>query len=462
MNEKRLSAFKAYDIRGMIPHELNEEMAYKIGRAYVAEMHPTGAIAICRDIRETSSSLAAALINGISDAGVDTTDIGIGGTEMMYFASSLEGMGGGAMITASHNPKDYNGIKLVGNGAVPIGEDSGLLNIERRVRTGDIPPFSSRKGAANQRDIMDMYINCILSFIDVKTLKPLKIVANAGNGCAGTVLDSLARHLPFDFIRIYFEPDGAFPNGVPNPLLIENRKATIEEVRTSHAELGIAWDGDFDRCFFFDENGNFVEGYYLVGFLAKRILQRKPNAPVVHDPRLIWNTIEIVRGAGGIPVLSKSGHTFMKETMRETCAVYGGEMSAHHYFREFSYSDSGMIPWLLVTEEISATGQNLGELVNARIKRYPCSGEINRKVNDPDSVLKGVEEHFNAHATAISHLDGVSMEFGRQWRFNLRKSNTEPVVRLNVESTRNDALMKSKTEEILRVIEGRDTESNLA
>jgi phosphomannomutase len=452
MTEKRLPAFKAYDIRGTIPLELNEEMVYKIGRAYAAEIHPTGSIAICRDIRKSSASLAAALINGLNDAGVDTIDIGIGGTEMMYFAASLEGMGGGIMITASHNPKDYNGLKLVGNGSVPIGEDSGLLNIERRVRTGDVPP-SSHKGASTHRDIMDKYINCVLSFIDVNTFKPMKIVANAGNGCAGPVLDALAPHLPFDFTRIYFEPDGEFPNGVPNPLLPENRAVTTNGVRNSHAGLGIAWDGDFDRCFFFDENGNFVEGYYLVGFLAKRILQRNPNAPIVHDPRLIWNTIEIVRAAGGIPVVSKSGHTFIKETMRETCAVYGGEMSAHHYFREFCYSDSGMISWLLVAEEISAAGQNLGELVQARIEKYPCSGEINRKVKDPDTVLKRVEENFSVHATTVSHLDGVSMEFGRQWRFNLRKSNTEPVVRLNVESTKNDELMKSKTEEILCLIE---------
>jgi phosphomannomutase len=453
MNEKRLAAFKAYDIRGTIPDELNEEMAYQIGMAYSAEIHPSGTVAVGKDIRTTSNSLADAFIRGLNDTGVDTADIGICGTEMMYFASSLEGMGGGAMITASHNPKGYNGIKLVGYGAVPIGEDSGLLNIERRVRTGDIPKTASLKGSSGQRDITGMYIDRILSFVDIKSLKPMKIAANAGNGCAGPVADALASRLPFDFTRIFFKPDGDFPNGVPNPLLPENRAVTANAVLSSNAEFGVAWDGDFDRCFLFDENGDFIEGYYLVGFFAKRILQKNPGGKIVHDPRLIWNTREIVSEAGGFPILSKSGHTFMKETMRKTGAAYGGEMSAHHYFRDFCYSDSGMIPWLLAAEEISTTGKHLGEMVKARIERYPCSGEINRKVNDPDAVLKDIEEHFNDQATAVSHLDGVSIEFGNTWRFNLRKSNTEPVVRLNVESAGDEKLMKSKTREILQFIE---------
>jgi phosphomannomutase len=458
MDEKRLPAFKAYDIRGTIPDELNEEIAYRIGRAYVAEIHPSGTVVVGKDIRTTSSSLAEAFIKGVNDAGADTADIGICGTEMMYFASSLKGMGGGAMITASHNPKDYNGLKLVGNGAVPVGEDSGLLEIERRVRTGDIPTAASKKGIPGKSDITDMYINRILSFVDIGSLKPMKITANVGNGCAGPVVDALASRLPFDFVRIFFEPDGTFPNGVPNPLLVENRTVTADSVRNSNADFGIAWDGDFDRCFFFDEKGDFIEGYYLVGFFARRILKSDPGGKIVHDTRLIWNTREIVLEAKGIPVLSKSGHTFMKETMRKTRAVYGGEMSAHHYFRDFSYSDSGMIPWLLAAEEISTRGMTLGEMVGDRIKRYPCSGEINRRVKNPDAMIKNIEEHFSSQASAISRLDGVAIEIGNTWRFNLRKSNTEPVVRLNVESAGDRDLMKSKTEEILQIIEEKDSE----
>ncbi|MHB9030628.1 MAG: phosphohexomutase domain-containing protein [Candidatus Latescibacterota bacterium] len=453
MNETRLPAFKAYDIRGKIPGELNEAMAYKIGRAYVAEMGPQGAVAVGRDVRETSVSLSRALIRGLNDAGVDAVDIGLCGTEMVYFASSLEGMGGGAMITASHNPKDYNGIKLVRSGAQPISEDTGLLAIERRVRSDDLPELARTRGETSARDIMKEYARKVLSFVDAGLLKPLKILVNPGNGCAGPALDILADSLPFEFIRINFQPDGSFPNGIPNPLLIENRDATADAVREQQADLGIAWDGDFDRCFFFNERGEYIEGYYIVGFLAKRILNRNPGGKIVHDPRLIWNTVEMVKAAGGTPVLSKSGHSFIKEKMRETGAIYGGEMSAHHYFRDFSYSDSGMIPWLLVAEEMSVSGKKFSELVKERIRMYPCSGEINRTVANPDTVVKSVEEHFSGKATAVSHLDGITMEFGDTWRFNLRKSNTEPVVRLNVESSGDEGLMKARTEEILTLIE---------
>lgn len=453
MGNPRLPAFKAYDIRGKIPAELNEEMAYKIGRAYVAEMKPRGAVAVGRDVRETSIPLADALIRGLNDAGVDTVDIGLCGTEMMYYVSSLEGMGGGAMVTASHNPRDYNGIKIVRNGGRPISEDTGLLNIERRVRTGDIPEPAGEKGNRSKRNILAEYTRRILSFVDIDALKPLKILVNPGNGCAGPALDALAASLPFDFIRINFEPDGTFPNGIPNPLLVENRSATAEAVRAGKADMGIAWDGDYDRCFFFDENGEYIEGYYIVGFLAKRILTRNPGAKIVHDPRLIWNTLEIVEEMNGEAVISKSGHSFIKEKMRATGAVYGGEMSAHHYFRDFSFSDSGMIPWLLVAEEMSTARRKFSDLVRERIKRFPCSGEINRTVDNPDAALKSVEEHYLSKATAISHLDGVSMEFGDMWRFNLRKSNTEPVVRLNVEAADDEALMQSRTTDILNLIE---------
>ena len=453
VNERNLPAFKAYDIRGKVPDELNEDMAYDIGRSYVAEIRPAGAIVVGRDIRETSPDFSKAVIRGINDSGIDTVDIGMCGTKMVYFASSLEGMGGGVMVTASHNPREYNGIKLVREGARPISADTGLLDIERRVRTGDIPVHSFSRGTNTVRDVMDEYVERILTFIDRKDLKPLKVVANPGNGCAGPAMDALMRFLPFRVERIFFEPDGTFPNGIPNPLLIENRSVTAEAVRKTGADMGVAWDGDFDRCFLFDETGMYIEGYYLVGFLAKRILGKNPGGMIVHDPRLTWNTIDIVRENGGETVLSKSGHSFIKETMRATGAVYGGEMSAHHYFREFSCADSGMIPWLLVAQELSLTGAALSTLVAGRIRLYPCSGEINREVADPDGVINALKRNYTKKATTSSEIDGVSMEFGDRWRFNIRKSNTEPVVRLNVESRGDRELMKAKTAEILSLID---------
>ncbi|MFC1537890.1 phosphomannomutase [Candidatus Latescibacterota bacterium] len=453
MSDDKLVCFKAYDIRGKVPGELNEDMAYDIGRAYAAEIKPSGAVAIGRDIRATSSGISDALIRGINDAGGDTIDIGLCGTEMVYFASSLDSMGGGIMITASHNPKEYNGIKLVGKGARPVSADTGLMDIERRVRTGDIPAKSSSAGSHKELDVSDGYLKKILSFVNTDDLKPLKIVANAGNGCAGPVMEKLERFLPFDIERVNYVPDGTFPNGIPNPLLIENREATSEIVRKTGADMGVAWDGDFDRCFLFDETGEFIEGYYIVGFLAKGILKKKEHAKIVHDPRLTWNTVEIVEEAGGEAVLSKSGHSFIKEKMRAVEAEYGGEMSAHHYFREFTYADSGMIPWLLVAQEISLTGTKLSELVRERIERYPCSGEINRKVSDPDAVIARIKAKYSPNATSVSEIDGISLEFENIWRFNVRKSNTEPVVRLNVETAGDKALMKSKTDEILGMME---------
>lgn len=457
MSDNKLACFKAYDIRGKVPEELNEEMAYDIGRVYISEIKPQGTVAVGRDIRESSPGISKAVIHGINDAGVNTVDIGLCGTEMVYFASSLEGMCGGVMVTASHNPKGYNGIKLVRKGARPISADTGLMEIEKRVRTGDIPEKSSVKGTSTERDIMNEYVHRILSFVNRDVLKPLKILANPGNGCAGPALDVFARFLPFEIERINFIPDGTFPNGVPNPLLVENRSITTEAVRNFGADMGVAWDGDFDRCFLFDENGDFIEGYYIVGFLARQILEKNPGAKIVHDPRLIWNTIEIVNAAGGLPVLSKSGHSFIKEKMRAAEAIYGGEMSAHHYFRDFSYADSGMIPWLLVAQELSVTGLKLSELVAERIKRYPCSGEINRAVSDQDSVIARLKDAYSKEATSVSEFDGISMEFGKTWRFNIRKSNTEPVLRLNVESAGDENLLKSKTNEILELIEEKKT-----
>ena len=453
MTDNRLGSFKAYDIRGKVPDDFNADMAYDIGRAYVAEMQHRGAVAVGRDIRDSSAELSNALIRGINDAGIDTVDIGLCGTEMVYFASSLDGMGGGAMVTASHNPKGYNGIKLVREKARPISGDTGLMDIERRVREGDIPGAATQRGVNTERSVMDDYVQRILSFVNIDALKPLTVLANPGNGCAGPAVNALAQFLPLRFERINFEPDGSFPNGIPNPLLVENRTATSEAVQLTASHIGIAWDGDFDRCFLFDESGCFIEGYYLVGFLAKRMLTRSPGNRIVIDPRLTWNTIEIVGEAGGETVVSKSGHSFIKEKMRATGAIYGGEMSAHHYFRDFSYSDSGMIPWLLVAEELSTTGHRLSELVAGRIRLYPCSGEINRKVADPGGVMKRVRARFQAEVTAFSDLDGISMEFGTSWRFNLRKSNTEPLVRLNVEASGDEDLMKARTEEILGIID---------
>jgi len=453
LTDNKLSCFKAYDIRGKVPEELNEEMAYDIGRVYVSEIKPRGRVAVGRDVRESSPAISKAVISGINDAGVDTLDIGLCGTEMVYFASSLDGMGGGMMVTASHNPKGYNGIKLVRKGARPVSADTGLMEIEKRVRTGDIPGKSSVTGTSTERNIMNEYVNRILPFVNRDVLKPLKVLANPGNGCAGPALDAIAAFLPFEIKLINSDPDGTFPNGVPNPLLVENRSITAEAVRKFGADMGVAWDGDFDRCFLFDENGNFIEGYYLVGFLAKQILDKNPGAKIVHDPRLTWNTIEIVNAAGGVAVISKSGHSFIKEKMRDIGAIYGGEMSAHHYFRDFSYADSGMIPWLFVAQELSVTGLKLSELVIERIERYPCSGEINRTVRNQDSVIARLKDAYSKEATSLSELDGISMEFGRTWRFNIRKSNTEPVVRLNVESAGDKALLKFKTDEILEIID---------
>ncbi len=453
MSENLLVCFKAYDIRGKVPDELNKDMAYDIGRAYAAEIMPDGAVAVGRDIRETSEGISAAIIRGLNAAGIYTVDIGLCGTEMVYYASSLEGMGGGIMVTASHNPREYNGIKMVGKGAFPISADTGLMDIERRVRIGEIPLDAPEAGMNSERDIMDGYIDTILSFVDTGLLKPLKIAANPGNGCAGPAMEKLEARLPFKIERVNYAPDGTFPNGIPNPLLAENREMTASVVRETGADFGVAWDGDFDRCFLFDETGSFIEGYYLVGFLAKGILENNPGAKIVHDPRLTWNTIEIVEEAGGEAVLSKSGHSFIKEKMRAVGAEYGGEMSAHHYFKGFTYADSGMIPWLLVAQEMSKSGLKLSELVAERIDKFPCSGEINRRVDDPDAVIERLKDQYGPAATSVSELDGISLEFSDSWRFNVRKSNTEPVVRLNVEAAGDKALLKAKTEEILRVME---------
>jgi len=440
-----LNCFKAYDIRGRVPDELNEDLARRIGNA-TAELLGPGPVVLGRDVRLSSPALQNALTAGINAAGRDVIDIGLCGTEEVYFQTNHLGAAGGIMVTASHNPMDFNGLKLVREGSRPISGDTGLFTIRDRVADG-IYTQAQSPGGVRQVYAKDDYIQHLLGYVNRSDLKPLKIVTNAGNGGAGMVIDQLAPHLPFEFIRVQHEPDGCFPNGIPNPLLPENRSATAEAVRTHDADFGIAWDGDFDRCFFFDADGRFIEGYYLVGLLAKMLLAKHPGGKIIHDPRLVWNTIEMVREAGGMPVQSKTGHAFIKERMRAENAVYGGEMSAHHYFRDFAYCDSGMIPWLLIAALVSHSGCSLAEWVDARMRSFPCSGEINFRVANAKASIDHVMSHYAAFDQALDFTDGVSAEFP-EWRFNLRSSNTEPLLRLNVESRDNAGLMREKTAEI--------------
>jgi len=445
-----ITCFKAYDVRGRVPDQLNEAIARRIGRAYAQVIEPRQVV-VGHDIRLSSEAIKAALVQGLVEQGVDVYDIGLCGTEEIYFATSHAGMDGGIAVTASHNPKDYNGMKFVREDSRPISGDTGLFDIRALAERDEFQP-AARPGQVHQLDTSAAYVRHLLSYVEVAALKPLKIVVDAGNGGAGRVVDLLEPHLPFEFIKLHHEPDGNFPNGVPNPLEPENRAATIAAVREHGADLGLAWDGDFDRCFFFDEHGDFVEGYYVVGLLAEAFLKRQGPARVVHDPRLVWNTIDIVESLGGKAVQSKTGHAFIKERMRLENAVYGGEMSAHHYFRDFAYCDSGMIPWLLVTGLVCAAGKGLSTLVSERVAAYPCSGEINRTIGDPTAVLTRVEAVYRGQAISIEYVDGLSMAFAN-WRFNLRMSNTEPVVRLNVESRGDAALMQAKTRELLGLID---------
>ena len=445
-----LPAFKAYDIRGRVPEELNEDLARRIGVALAAQLAP-GPVVLGHDVRLTSPALQDALAAGLRGTGREVIDIGLCGTEEVYFQTDHLGAAGGVMVTASHNPMDYNGMKLVKENARPISSDTGLFAISDAVAADASEAQPPSAGQTAQHD-KSAYIQHLLSYVDAAKLKPLKLVVNAGNGGAGAIVDLLAPHLPFEFIRICHEPDGNFPNGIPNPLLPENRAATAEAVREHGADFGIAWDGDFDRCFFFDHSGRFIEGYYLVGLLAKAILARNPGGKVVHDPRLVWNTVEMVEQAGGVPVLCKSGHAFIKEKMRAEDAVYGGEMSAHHYFREFAYADSGMIPWLLIAQLVSESGRSLADWVEDRMAAYPCSGEINFKVADAKAAVARVMAHFAAQAPVLDHTDGISADFG-DWRFNLRSSNTEPLLRLNVEARGDAALMQARTDEISRLVQ---------
>lgn len=444
------SCFKAYDIRGRVPDELSEQTAYRIGRALVLELKARS-IVVGRDMRLESSMLADALMRGITDVGAHVIDIGLCGTEEVYFATSHQQADGGVMVTASHNPKGYNGMKLVRGESRPISGDSGLHAIRDRVACGDCGEVATQPGKVRTHTDKAAYIAHLLGYVESSQLKPLRILADPGNGAAGPVLQALAPQLPFEWVFINAEPDGHFPNGVPNPLLPANRELTRKALLQNRCDLALAWDGDFDRCFFFDATGRFIEGYYLVGLLAEMLLQQHPGEKIIHDPRLTWNTIEQVEHAGGIPVQSKTGHAFIKERMRAENAIYGGEMSAHHYFRDFAYCDSGMIPWLLVTALMSQTGKTLAQLVDERIAAYPCSGELNYRVADVASTIERVRSHFAPHRPAIDTTDGLSMEFA-DWRFNLRGSNTEPLLRLNVEARGNVALVARQVAEIAALI----------
>ncbi len=409
------------------------------------------------DVRLTSETLKLALAKGLQDAGVDVLDIGLSGTEEIYFATFHLGVDGGIEVTASHNPMDYNGMKLVRKGARPISGDTGLRDVQRLAEANDFPPVNAQKrGSYRQINLRDAYIDHLLSYVDLANFKPLKLVINSGNGAAGPVIDALEQrfktnNVPVTFIKVHNTPDGNFPNGIPNPLLPECRDDTRNAVIEHRADIGIAFDGDFDRCFFFDGNGQFIEGYYIVGLLAQAFLEKNPGAKIIHDPRLSWNTVDVVTAAGGKPVMSKTGHAFIKERMREEDAIYGGEMSAHHYFRDFAYCDSGMIPWLLVTELLCLKGKTLEALLSDRMAAFPASGEINLKMDLAAPAIARVDAHFTGSALSVDRTDGISMSFP-DWRFNLRSSNTEPVVRLNVESRGDTALMEARTQDILALL----------
>lgn len=453
----KIQCIKAYDIRGKLETELNEDVAYRVGRAY-GDLYQPKTVAVGCDIRLSSESLKQATIQGLNDAGVDVLDLGMTGTEEVYFAAFHLDVQGGIEVTASHNPMDYNGMKLVRENARPISIETGLKDIQVIAESGDFRT-PAQKGQTKSYNVLPEFVDHLMTYIDVTQLKPLKLVVNAGNGAAGHVIDEIEKrfiekNVPIEFIKIHHEADGSFPNGIPNPILLENQDVTRNAVLAHHADLGIAWDGDFDRCFLFDENGQFIEGYYIVGLLAAAFLNDKKGEKIVHDPRLVWNTQDIVTEYGGETVQSKSGHAFIKEVMREQNAIYGGEMSAHHYFRDFGYCDSGMIPWLLVIDLLSKKGTSLSTLVNGMIAQYPCSGEINFKVENTQTTIDRILADYQDLQPNIDRTDGISCDFG-EWRFNIRASNTEPLLRLNVETQGENAqsLLKDKTAELSQKIQ---------
>ncbi|WP_269846671.1 phosphohexomutase domain-containing protein [Paracoccus binzhouensis] len=457
MPARRIDCFKAYDVRGRLGSELDEDVAWRIGRAF-AQVLGARQVIVGRDSRATSPDLAAALIRGLNDGGADVRDLGLAGTEEMYFATAHFGADGGIEVTASHNPIDYNGMKLVGRGAAPLDPEGDFATLAALAQSGAFAEPARRGGTRDFPEARAVYARALADFIDVSALHPLTVLVNAGNGTAGPTFDAIAAELerrgaPLRFIRINHQPDPAFPNGIPNPLLPENQPMTAEAVRDHGADLGVAWDGDFDRCFFFDAQGNFIPGEYVVGLLAAAFLEKHPGEKIVHDPRVVLNTRDVIAGAGGQAVQARTGHAFVKRAMRESGAIYGGEMSAHHYFRDFHFADSGMVPWLLVVELVSRKGISLGELLAERMRAFPSSGEINFRLDDPAAAIDRVVAHFAPQAIRRDETDGISLEFP-DWRFNLRRSNTEPVVRLNVESRGDAGLVAAKRAEIEGLLAG--------
>lgn len=449
-----LPCFKKYDVRGRLGETLDEGIVYRIGRAFAAVMAPS-VVVTGRDCRTTSGPLQDALHRGLMDQGVDVVDLGLCGTEEVYFATDHYQTGGGLMVTASHNPIDYNGVKMVQAGARPISNADGMQAIHD-MAAANVFPEPDGQGALRTGDCRAAYVERVLSFVDVARLAPLRVLVNAGNGAAGPTFDAIAAALdergsPITFLRHNHTPDGTFPNGIPNPLLPENQDQTSDPIKAKNADIGVAWDGDFDRCFFFDETGAFLDGEYVVSVLAQVFLAHEAGARIVYDNRVVRNTQTTVRGLGGVSVAAQTGHAFMKAKMREHDAVYGGEMSAHHYFRNFMYCDSGMIPFLVMLEYLSVAGRPFSELVAGMRADFPSSGEINFHIADPAAAMTRINAAYCDLADDIDHLDGVAFEFPT-WRFSLRQSNTEPVVRLNVETTGDAALLTTKVAEISAIL----------
>ncbi len=452
-----LSCFKAYDIRGRLGDELNEEIAYRIGRAF-AEVMTARRVVLGRDVRPTSEALAAAVARGLVEAGVEVLDLGLSGTEETYFATTHLEADGGICVTASHNPMDYNGMKMVQRGSAPIGNAEGMAAIKALAESGEFAAPMAGGRVTYASGTRAAYVARLMEFVDVAALTPLKVLVNAGHGAAGPSFDALADAMaeagaPIEFVRVYHDPDGSFPAGIPNPLLDENQPLTAGPVVDHGADMGVAWDGDFDRCFFFDNEGGFVPGEYVVSLLAEAFLVKEPGQKIVHDPRVIWATQEIVADLGGQAIQSKCGHSFIKQVMRDTGAVYGGEMSAHHYFRDFMACDSGMIPMLLMIELVCRKGQSLKELLSERRAAYPSSGEVNFRVADQKAVIAAIEAEYAPKAEARDETDGLSLSFG-DWRFNLRASNTEPLLRLNIEARGKPDLVAAKLAELTALIGG--------
>lgn len=455
LGHRPVTCFKAYDVRGELGVDLDADIAYRIGRAF-AQARRAKTVVVGRDSRASSPELAAALIRGLTEGGADVRDLGLAGTEEVYFATGHFGADGGIEVTASHNPISYNGMKIVGPGSAPLNPATEVPPIVALAQSGEFAaaPVGQVTDYAHIRDI---YARAMVDFIDVAALRPMTILADAGNGTAGPTFDAVAAELarrgaPITFVRLLHDVDPTFPNGIPNPLLPENQPRTSAAVRAAGADLGIAWDGDFDRCFFFDETGRFIPGEYIVGLLAAAFLEKSPGEKIVHDPRVVMNTRAVIAEAGGQAVPSRTGHAFIKQKMRDSGAIYGGEMSAHHYFRDFFFCDSGMIPWLLLAELLSRKGQSLDGLLSERMRRYPSSGESNYRLANPDAAISRVIDVYGPQAQSRDDLDGVSFDFG-DWRFNLRKSNTEPLVRLNVESVGDAALLREKQAEIVEVLQ---------